>query len=41
MEKIEPTTLKSSYTLADKDYLLIKAIQELIEAINKLSNKIN
>jgi hypothetical protein len=40
MEKIEATTkLKEneSYKLEDKDYLLIKAIQELTNAIYKLT----
>lgn len=38
-EVIQPTTQKESYTLEDKDYLLIKAITELTEAITLLRMK--
>jgi hypothetical protein len=44
MEKISPTTKltkeKKEYVLEDKDYLLIKAIQDLTNSINKLRGKI-
>jgi len=44
MENIEPTTklekIEDAYKLEDKDYLLIKAIQELTQAIKWLSNKV-
>jgi len=45
MENIKPTTIladkeKDAYKLEDKDYLLIKAIQELTRAIKYLSTKI-
>lgn len=36
MEKIEPADKKSEYVLENKDYLLIKAIQELAAEIRKL-----
>lgn len=36
METIKPIKEKEKYELEDKDYLLIKAIQELTIAINKL-----
>ena len=44
MEKIMPTTTPDEekdecYTLADKDYLLIRAIQDLTTSINKLREK--
>jgi hypothetical protein len=44
MEKIEPTTTPNeekgeSYKLEDKDYLLIRAIQDLTTSINKLREK--
>ncbi len=35
-EIIKPTTEKAEYILEDKDYLLIKAIQELTMAIERL-----
>jgi len=35
MEEIKPTN-KEPFTLVDKDYLQIKAIQELTKAIEKL-----
>ena len=34
--KIKPTNLKESYTLEDKDYLLIIAIQDLTNTIERL-----
>ena len=34
-EIIKPTTDKEEYILEDKDYLLIKAIQELTTAIER------
>ena len=41
MEKIEPTKkltkIDESYTLEDKDYLLIQAIRELTKAIIQLN----
>ena len=41
MELIAPTTALSKegdkYTLEDKDYLMIRAIQELAQAISKLT----
>jgi len=44
MENIKPTTIlakpEDAYKLEDKDYLLIKTIQELTRAIKYLSNKI-
>ena len=39
MENIEPTSIKPSYKLDDVDYLKIKAMQELTEAIQN-SNRI-
>jgi len=33
---IKPKTEKEEYLLEDKDYLLIKAIQDLTEALTKL-----
>lgn len=42
MEEIKPTTIldkEEFYTLEDKDYLLIKAIQELTKAIKYLTLK--
>jgi hypothetical protein len=42
MEKISPKTKPSNnepYILEDKDYLLIKAIQELTRAIERLAGK--
>jgi len=45
MELIAPTTALSKegdkYTLEDKDYLMIKAIQELTQAITKLGYTIS
>ncbi len=44
METIKPTsTIKKdeAYTLEDKDYLFIKAIQELTVAIKQLCRKFN
>lgn len=38
IEEIKPTSDKEEYVLEDKDYLLIKAIQELTAAIRRLSN---
>ena len=40
MEKIEPTIKKEKYILEEKDYLLIRAIQELTRAIKFLNQKI-
>ena len=44
METIKPTTKldekKKEYILEDKDYLLITAIQELTNAIIKLTTRI-
>jgi len=42
-ELIKPSNIKDpekgeAYTLEDRDYLLIKAIQELSSEINRLSN---
>jgi len=44
MDLIKPTTEKEkekgeSYILEDKDYLLIRAIQELTQQIRRLANK--
>ena len=42
-EKIKPTTIldkEQAYKLEDKDYLLIRAIQDLTEAINRLMRNI-
>ena len=39
MENIKPTTEKEEYVLEDKDFLLIKAIQELTSQIRRLANK--
>lgn len=39
-ELIKPTTEKEEYVLEDKDYLLIKAIQDLSNAINLLGAKL-
>jgi hypothetical protein len=42
MKKIKPTTIlkeEEAYTLEDKDYLLIKAIQELTKAIKFLTSR--
>ena len=39
MENIKPTTKKEDYILEDKDYLLIKAMQELTSQIRRLANK--
>ena len=36
MEKIKPKIKKEEYELEDKDYLLIKAIQELIFEIRNM-----
>lgn len=44
MEKIEPTTTvkeDEAYKLEDKDYLMIKAIQDLTEAINQLKARLS
>jgi hypothetical protein len=45
METIKPTTKlmdisKDAYTLEDKDYLLITAIQELTQAIKQLTARL-
>ena len=37
IEKIKPTNVKEEYTLEDKDYLLIKAIQDLTETMRMVS----
>jgi hypothetical protein len=44
MEKIEPTTIPNeekgeSYKLEDKDYLLIRAIQDLTTQLKRLAVK--
>ena len=39
MIDIKPTTEKEEYILEDKDYLLIKAIQDLTIAINGVNLK--
>ena len=44
MEKIMPTTIPDEekdecYTLADKDYLLIRAIQDLTTQLKRLAVK--
>ena len=44
MEKIEPTTIPDeekgeSYKLEDKDYLLIRAIQDLTTQLKRLAVK--
>lgn len=43
MEKIEPTTtLKENekYKLEDKDYLLLKALESLTDAVDRLSARL-
>jgi len=39
MEKIEAKEKKDKYVLEDKDYLLIRALQELTVAIKLLTSK--
>lgn len=38
-EVIKPTTSKEIYTLEDRDYLYIKAIQDLTNELKRLNTK--
>ncbi len=40
MESIKPKTKKEEYVLEDKDYLLIKALQELTKQIRRSASGI-
>ena len=39
MEKIKPKVEKPEYELDDNDFCLIKALEDLANAVNRLANK--